>query len=200
MSTGPRDVVIVGGGIVGCLSGYLLAKRGVKATVVEADSLGSHASGFAFGGLDPLHGAGLPEPLLDFSLWCYGRHQSLAQELQEATSAEVYFEAQDRLYLCFDDAEAQTAKKGLEWMQGLSGFSCQWLDETASLDAEPLINPDCIGTVHQHRARDPWSPTGWSWPQWAQGSDWGWRCSTGGQSDWSPTAPVALVSLCKTDG
>ena len=152
MSTGPRDVVIVGGGIVGCLSGYLLAKEGVKATVVEADSLGSHASGFAFGGLDPLHGAGLPEPLLDFSLWCYGRHQSLAQELQEATSAEVHFEAQDRLYLCFDDAEAQTAKKGLEWMQGLSGFSCQWLDEKASLEAEPLINPDCIGTVHQQGA------------------------------------------------
>ena len=50
MTTGSRDVVIVGGGIVACLSGYLLGRRGYKVTILEADSLGSHASGFAFDG------------------------------------------------------------------------------------------------------------------------------------------------------
>ena len=67
MTIGAKDVVIVGGGIVACLSGYLLGLRGYKVTILEADSLGAHAAGFAFGGLDPLTGVGMPEPLLDFS-------------------------------------------------------------------------------------------------------------------------------------
>ena len=68
-------------------------------TILEADSLGSHASGFAFGGLDPLTGVGIPYPLLEFSLWCYGRHQSLARELHETTGIDVGFEFRDRLHL-----------------------------------------------------------------------------------------------------
>ena len=63
------DSVIVGGGIAGCLTAYLLAKEGLKVTVLEADSVGSHASGFAFGEMGDLEGAGIPDPLLDFSLW-----------------------------------------------------------------------------------------------------------------------------------
>jgi len=58
LATGPRDVLIVGGGIVGCLSGYLLARQGLKVTLLEADSVGSHASGFAFGEMGPMEGAG----------------------------------------------------------------------------------------------------------------------------------------------
>ena len=62
-----RDVIVIGAGIVGCLTGYLLAKQGLKVTILEADSVGSHASGFAFGGLGPLDGSGIPDPLLEFS-------------------------------------------------------------------------------------------------------------------------------------
>ena len=64
MATDRRDVIVVGGGIIGCLTAYLLAREGLKVTIIEADSVGSHASGFAFGGLGPLEGAGIPHPLL----------------------------------------------------------------------------------------------------------------------------------------
>ena len=46
-------VVIVGGGIVGIATAYFLGKRGVRSTIIERDSVGSHASGFAYGGLSP---------------------------------------------------------------------------------------------------------------------------------------------------
>ena len=75
-----RDAVVVGGGIVGCLTAYLLARRGMKVTILERDSVGSHASGFAFGEMGPLDGAGLPDPLLDFSVWSLQRHGTLAGE------------------------------------------------------------------------------------------------------------------------
>ena len=149
MSANSRDVVVIGGGIVGCLSGYLLSRRGLKVTVLEADSLGSHASGFAFGGLDPLHGVGLPEPLLEFSLWSYGRHRSLSRELKETAGIDPYFQTQDRLYLAFDDTEARTAKAEIEWMRDVGGFRVEWLDFESAQELEPLINRDCVGAVHQ---------------------------------------------------
>ena len=56
-------VVIVGGGIVGLTTAYYLAKAGTPSTVVERDAIGSHASGFAYGGLSPLTGFGIPGPM-----------------------------------------------------------------------------------------------------------------------------------------
>jgi glycine/D-amino acid oxidase-like deaminating enzyme len=47
------DVVIVGGGIVGMVTAYYLAKAGVPSVVIERDAIGSHASGYAYGGLSP---------------------------------------------------------------------------------------------------------------------------------------------------
>jgi hypothetical protein len=43
------DVVIVGGGFVGCAAAYYLAKRGVSAVVIEKDEIGRAQSGRNWG-------------------------------------------------------------------------------------------------------------------------------------------------------
>lgn len=141
--------MIVGGGIVACLSGYLLGRRGYKVSILEADSLGAHASGFAFGGLDPLTGAGLPEPLLDFSLWCYGRHRSLARELHEATGIDVGFELRDRLHLAFTDDEVRNAKADIEWMKDVAGFRVEWVDNSQARKLEPQVSHEIAGALFE---------------------------------------------------
>lgn len=45
------DVVIVGGGITGLTTAYLLAKRGVKVVVLESEKIGSGTTGFSTGHL-----------------------------------------------------------------------------------------------------------------------------------------------------
>ena len=149
MTTDAKDVVIVGGGIVACLTGYILGRQGYKVTILEADSLGSHASGFAFGGLDPLTGIGLPEPLLEFSLWCYGRHRGLARELHEATGIDVGFELRDRLHLAFTEEEVAESKKNIEWMKDVGGFNVEWVDTARALQLEPQVSPECIGALFE---------------------------------------------------
>ena len=149
MTTGSRDVVIVGGGIVACLSGYLLGRRGYKVTILEADSLGSHASGFAFGGLDPLTGIGLPEPLLDFSLWCFVRHRSLAQELHETTGIDVGFELRDRLNLAFNNEETKVLKDQIEWMKDVGGFTVEWVNNAEARRLEPQVSGEITGALYQ---------------------------------------------------
>ena len=143
-----RDVIIVGGGIIGCLTAYLLSREGLKVTVVEADAVGSHASGFAFGGLGPLEGAGIPDPLLGFSVWCMERHITMAQELQDASGVDTQFELRDRLILTFDEAEVLQAKKQLEWQKDVKGYRVEWLDRKDALSIEPRINPEFLGAAY----------------------------------------------------
>ena len=49
-------VIVVGGGIVGLSTAYFLGQMGVKSVLIERDSVGSHASGFAYGGISALGG------------------------------------------------------------------------------------------------------------------------------------------------
>ncbi len=149
MTNRDRSVVIIGGGIVGCLSGYLLSRRGFSVTLMETDTLGSHASGFAFGGLDPLTGAGLPEPLLEFSLFCYGRHRYLAHDFRESVGIDCQFQVRDRLNLAFDEAEVADAQEALTWMPSVQGFNARWLDGDEARKVEPQVNPACLGAIHQ---------------------------------------------------
>ncbi|HEX6584073.1 MAG TPA: FAD-dependent oxidoreductase, partial [Thermoleophilaceae bacterium] len=41
----PRDVAVIGGGIVGCAAAAFLAEAGVKVDLYERDEVGSAASG-----------------------------------------------------------------------------------------------------------------------------------------------------------
>ena len=52
-ATNSGEVVIVGGGIIGCLTAYFLSVRGVRPVVVEADAIASGASGTSGGWLTP---------------------------------------------------------------------------------------------------------------------------------------------------
>jgi len=48
------DVVIVGGGVIGCAIAYFLRKRGIGVTVLERGEIGAQASSAAAGLLAPL--------------------------------------------------------------------------------------------------------------------------------------------------
>ena len=145
MSTVSTDVVVIGAGIVGSMTCYLLCRRGLSVTLVEADTLGSHASGLAFGGLDPLHGNGVPEPLLDFSLFCLGRHHSMAREFQGAIGLDPHLRRRDRLYLTFSEEEVEEQRADEVWISRVPGFEVRWLDHDAVQRLEPKVNPECTG-------------------------------------------------------
>ena len=147
-STTNPDIIVVGAGIAGCLTAWLLAKSGASVTILEADSVGSHASGFAFGGLGPLEGAGIPDHILDFSVWCFERHKSIYQELLEETGIDTQFHLRDRLNLAFTQEEADHQKQAIAWQSNLPGFRVEWLDPEDAVKAEPRTNPDCIGASY----------------------------------------------------
>lgn len=147
-TSAPQDVIVVGGGIVGCLSAYLMAKQGARVTILEADALGSHASGFAFGELGVLEGAGIPDPLLEFSLWCNRRFPTLAQELKEVAGVDTQYRICNRLTLAFNEPTVAACQEALRWQRKVEEFQTEWLEPPGVLEVEPRINPDCLGGVY----------------------------------------------------
>src|SRR5262245_57127710 len=99
-------VVIVGGGIAGMTTAYCLARAGVASTVVERDAIGSHASGFAYGGLSPLSGFGIPGPLAEMAQEGMRLHHELAQGVVEETGITTDFRVRPSLALALDEADA----------------------------------------------------------------------------------------------
>ena len=152
MTDNARDVIIVGGGIVGCLTAFLLAKEGLKVTLLEADSVGSHASGFAFGEMGALEGSGIPDPLLDFSVWSLQRHQSLSQEFKDASGVDNQFQITNRLTLAFDEDSVARLKKNLAWQQNVEAFKVSWVDSEEVVKVEPMASPVSLGGVYVQNA------------------------------------------------
>lgn len=152
MATDRRDVIIVGGGIIGCLTAYLLAREGLKVTIIEADSVGSHASGFAFGEMGAVEGAGIPDPLLDFSLWSLRRHNTLAGELKEVSGVDSLFQVCGRLKLALRESEIAAYKEDLKWQSRIEQAQIGWLEPNEVIKLEPMANPECLGAVYVEKA------------------------------------------------
>lgn len=141
------EVVIVGAGVVGCATAYYLAKEGIKATIVERDSVAAHASGFALGGLSPLGGVGIPGPLATLSLESYRLHRGLATALPEETGVGFDFREQAAVTVAYSEAEAHAIRERLPWQQAQQGFRVEWKSDSEVLAMEPRLVPGVVGGV-----------------------------------------------------
>src|SRR2546428_11366580 len=91
MTRSSADVVIVGGGIAGMTTAYYLAKAGVASVVVARAAIGSHASGFADGGLSPLSGFRVPGPMAEIALERMRLHREVSETLLDDAGIRVDF-------------------------------------------------------------------------------------------------------------
>ena len=141
------DIVIVGGGIVGMAAAYYLAKSGVPSVVVERDAIGSHASGFAYGGLSPLSGFGIPGPQAQIAMTGMRLHRELSKMLLEETGIDVDFRMRSSLALAFTEAEVQKLRASLSWQQQQPGYTVRWLDPAEARRVEPRIADETLGAT-----------------------------------------------------
>jgi glycine/D-amino acid oxidase-like deaminating enzyme len=65
-----RDVIVIGGGIIGCSAAAMLAEEGLRVTLVEATAIGAGASGRNLGAVQHPYDPVL-EPLFDASVAAY---------------------------------------------------------------------------------------------------------------------------------
>ncbi|NQW19591.1 MAG: FAD-binding oxidoreductase [Chloroflexi bacterium] len=136
------DVVIIGGGIIGFSIAYRLASEGSSVTVIERDSIGNHASGFALGLLNPTNETGHIESLNHLS---FKMHQELIGVIQEESGVDVQVLTMPHVELALDESEIPDLKAEVHRINGLSRFNSRWLEPDEILKMESRISEDIFG-------------------------------------------------------
>ena len=139
---GSTDVVVVGGGVVGCAAAYYLAGEGLSVTIVERDSVASHASGFAYGGLTPVMGIYIDDPLVALSAYADELHTELAESLPELTGVDTEYRAKPSLMLATRADEVPAIRELYEWLTEHHGGNIGWLEQRELQATEARLSPD----------------------------------------------------------
>jgi glycine oxidase len=135
------DVVVLGGGVVGCAAAYFLAGEGLSVTVIERDSIASHASGFAYGGLTPVMGVYIDDPLVPLSRHADEIHAELAEVLPAETGVDTEYRDKPSLTLATSEAEIPEIRMLYDWLAEHHSADVDWLEGADLLAEEPRISP-----------------------------------------------------------
>ncbi len=138
------DVLIVGGGIIGCAIAFELIKAGVHPLVLERGEVGAEASSGAAGLLSAQ--AHTDEPDAFFALKKASRdlYPALARELAERTDGDIELRELGHLVPAFSAEEMATIRTRIAW-QADRGLPAEWLDARTAREFEPGLAPDARG-------------------------------------------------------
>lgn len=145
MSTEKPRMVVVGGGITGAFAAYFLARLGVDCTLVERDQVAAHASGANAGGLNPLHGPGIPGPMQALALAAHRLHLDHWSEIRRLSEIDFDGQLVPRLQLALDDRELAELAPLQSLYDGTPGFSARLLHAPELRRREPRAPADAAG-------------------------------------------------------
>src|SRR6266581_8107010 len=141
------NVVIVGGGIIGCAIAYFLRKRGIGVTVLERGEIGAQASSAAAGLLAPLGPLSGPGPLADLLLGSFALFPELVAELEDASGIRVEYERTGALRTVRNAKRVAGLRKRMEEWQPL-GLQMYWLSGDEARQREPLLSSDVCAAIY----------------------------------------------------
>ena len=131
------DIVIIGGGVMGCAIAYNLAREGLKPVVIEKSDIGGEASGANGGGVRQSARNLKEMPLAIESIQMYGQlHEELGMDLE--------YTREGNLRLCTSEEELETMRASVE-NQKAANLELEMLDRKQVLDINPHIGDKVLG-------------------------------------------------------
>jgi glycine oxidase len=144
MRSTSHDVVVVGGGIIGLVTAWRAAQRGMRAAVADP-SPGGGAAHVAAGMLAAVTELQYGEQaLLDLNLASAARYPDFAAELGEATGMDAGYRRCGTLAVALD-ADDRAQLRDLHAFQTSLGLDAQWLSGRDCRRLEPLLAPGVRG-------------------------------------------------------
>ena len=139
------DVVIIGGGVIGCAIAYNLAKQQVNSLVIDkATRVGTEAS-WAGAGILTSH-ASTHEPYPELCRASLALYPSLADELRAETQIDIELIQSGTLSVFFNPAEA-AGLIGLADRRVKRGFAAEVLTAEEAWRLEPALSKTIAGAV-----------------------------------------------------
>src|SRR5581483_743367 len=141
------DVVIIGGGVIGCAIAYYLCKSDIKVLIVEQGEIGKQASSAAAGLLAPLGPLAGPGPFADLLLAGFALFPALVRELEDASGIQLGYEQIGALRTVRNPKRIANLQKRMAAWQPL-GLKMYWLDGEEARKQEPLLSPDICAAIY----------------------------------------------------
>ena len=140
------DVIVVGGGLMGCSVAYRLAKDGVRVVVLERSIPGAEASSAAAGILGPTVES-YEDPLaLQLGRRSRELHAELAEELDGLFGVDVGFRRCGVLKVAFNAQELAELDRQASSLEAHGVRSDRWTPEDLERE-EPAVNPEAVGAL-----------------------------------------------------
>jgi len=134
------DIVIIGGGVMGCAIAYNLARAGLKPVVIEKSDIGGEASGSNGGGVRQSARNLKEMPLAMESIQIYG-------QLHEELGMDVEYIREGNLRLCTSEEELAAMRQAVE-NQKKVGLELEMLDRKQVLEINPHVGEKVIGASY----------------------------------------------------
>jgi len=140
------DLVIAGGGVIGCAIAWRAASAGLTVTLVDPRA-GDGASLVAAGMLAPVSEALFGEgDLLTVNLLALRRFPEVAAELERVTGQQVGLRQEGTLAIAYDPGDYAALLRLTEFRRS-AGLDAEELDSRACRKLEPFLTPDMHGGV-----------------------------------------------------
>jgi len=140
------DVLVLGGGVIGCSIAYNLAKAGVEVVVVDQGEIGAQASSAAAGLLAPLLPFSSSPDFVSLLLTSFALFPSLVPELEDASGTCIHFERTGAMRTANNARGVARLQTHLgSWRSW--GFEPSLLTGDEARSIEPELAPSIYGAV-----------------------------------------------------
>jgi len=135
------DVVVVGGGVIGCAVARELARRGVRrVVVVERGGPGEEATRAAAGMVAPQAECDAPGPVLRLGLVSRARWSDWSAALGEESGVDVHYRRDGIVYAALSAADERVLGARARW-QRAAGLRVERIDAVAARRLAPGLSP-----------------------------------------------------------
>jgi glycine oxidase len=145
--TPTSDVIIIGGGIIGCALAESLAREKLSVEVVERGLIGREASWAAAGMLAPQSEMPEPGPWFDFCLAARRLYPETIDRIRESTQIDPQYRAEGMFYAAFDAEEESSIRARAAWQRPL-GLVAREMPADEAIAREPALAREIRSAVH----------------------------------------------------
>lgn len=135
-----RDLLVIGGGVIGCTIAWEAAQRGLRVTVIERGEVGRGATHAAGGMLAPLSEADGESPFLRLCCRSAELYPGFVAKLHDAVGLDVEYRTEGTLFLSLSETDDEELESRFRWQRD-GGMSIERLTRSNLLQLEPALNP-----------------------------------------------------------